>query len=463
MFSEAVASVGLEFYNVASGLQPFIKDPPLSFIGVFVGLAISIILIIKKLNPVSSMFVGAIAGTLLGAAIGGSHPGYILHYMISGTIIWGGQSVIGIIVRIVAGGILAGVLIESGAAESIARGIVSKLGPRNSLLAITLSSMTIVAVGVFLPVAVIVLAPITLSVSSKANISKMAAILALSGGAKAGNIISPNPNTIALADTFNLPLGEVMIGGAIPGLLAFVATVILASLIRNKGAKVESSDLEAFCDPCESLPPFSKAIAAPVVTIALLVFSTIVNIFQIEALSAFELDAFLVLPIGGLAGCIIMGKADKIIDYSNKGIMRMAPVVLMLLGAGALSGLILNSDFPDLIKAAMVRLDLPDFLLAPISGAIFGSATGSVATGVIVSGQAFADMLGAASVPAISAAVMIHAGAAFIDVVPHGNYFLASKDSMKVSMIDRIKVMPYEAIVGGVMTLAAIIMYEVIL
>jgi GntP family gluconate:H+ symporter len=58
---------------------------------------------------------------------------------------------------------------------------------------------------------------------------------------------------------------------------------------------------------------------------------------------------------------------------------------------------------------------------------------------------------------------MVHAGAAFIDIVPHGNYFLAGKDSMKVSMADRMKVIPYETIVGGVMTAAATIMYGFIL
>lgn len=438
----------------------------ISFIGVLFGLTISIVMIIRKLNPVSAMYLGAICGAVIGGAS--------LAVLFDVVIIEGGRMVKGIIVRIIAGGVLAGVLIESGAAESIARGIVEKLGEKRVLIAMTLASAIILAVGVFLPVSVVILAPIALSVAHKANISKFAAILALSGGAKAGNIISPNPNTIAAAESFNLPLSQVMIGGLIPGLAAFAATIFLCNMVQRKGEMVTDDDLEkaseapdaahvkakiADIGPASTLPPFNRAIVAPVVAIGLLMISPILGIFGIT----FQVDAFFVLPFGAIVGAIAMGKGRNIIDYTNKGVTRMAPVVLMLAGAGALSGLIINSDFPALILSGMAALGIPTVFLAPISGTIMGSATGSAATGVIIAGSAFNYTLLNAGVSAISAAVMIHAGAGFLDIVPHGNYFLASQSSMKVSMIDRIKVMPYEALVGGVMTLVATIVYGFIL
>jgi GntP family gluconate:H+ symporter len=437
-------------------------DMPVSIIGVLVGLAISIILIIKKLNPVSSMFLG----TIIGAIVGGAS----LYEKLFLIIIPGGYSVVGIIVRIIAGGVLAGVLIESGAAESIAKGIIEKLGEKRALLALTLSSMILLAIGIFLPVSVVILAPIALSVAHKAKISKFAAILALSGGAKAGNIISPNPNTISVAEAFNLSLSNVMINGFIPGFFALITTIILVNILRNKGAKVEDSDLEKIEQTpslpetsLQELPPFRKAIAAPVVVIFLLMLRPIGNAFSIGFLLSFYLDAFIVLPIGAIIGALVMGKGRNIPDYINKGIIRMAPVVLMLLGAGALTGLITNSVLPNMIVQAMYNLGIPLLFLAPISGVIMGAATGSAATGVIVAGSSFADILLMQGVPALSAAVMIHAGSALFDVVPHGNYFLASIDSMKIRIVDRMKVMPYEAIIGTVMTIVAVVMYGFIL
>ena len=98
--------------------------------------------------------------------------------------------------------------------------------------------MVITAVGVFIPVAVLIVAPIALSVGHKMGYSKIALLVALSGGGKAGNIISPNPNTIAAAGGFKLDVNQVMIGGLVPALFGVVVTVIIASLIKYKGTKV---------------------------------------------------------------------------------------------------------------------------------------------------------------------------------------------------------------------------------
>jgi len=111
----------------------------------------------------------------------------------------------------------------------------------------------------------------------------------------------------------------------------------------------------------------------------------------------------------------------------------------------------------------MQNLGIPEVLLAPVSGILMASAAGSTVTGVILATSAFSETIIAFGISAISAAVMVHAGAMFIDVMPHGNIFLASKESMKVDMKERLKVVPYEAAVGGVMTLVATIMYGFIL
>lgn len=54
---------------------------------------------------------------------------------------------------------LAGVLIESGAATTIAETIVRKLGETRALLALALATLILTAVGVFVDVAVITVAP----------------------------------------------------------------------------------------------------------------------------------------------------------------------------------------------------------------------------------------------------------------------------------------------------------------
>lgn len=197
----------------------------ISWWGALIGLALAIYLILKKLNPVYSLMLGAIIGALLGGA------------SLTGTIdilVKGEQSVMGTVLRVLAAGMLAGVMMESGAAETLARTIVDKLGDRMAILSLALATMVITAVGVFIPVAVLIVAPIALEVGRRMHISKLALLVALSGGGKAGNIISPNANTIAAAKGFGLELSQVMIADFIPAVVALIVTVIVARLLVKR-------------------------------------------------------------------------------------------------------------------------------------------------------------------------------------------------------------------------------------
>ena len=421
------------------------------FIGVLIGLTIAIMLIVKKLNPVCALLFG----TVVGALIGGADLPHTLSVLISGA-----ESVTKVIVRIIAGGVLAGVLIESGAAESIARTIVAKFGEKYVLLAIALAGLVLTAAGIFITTAILILIPIALSVGKRANMSKTALLLALSGGSKAGNIISPNPNTVVLADAFGLSISDVMVSGAIPALFGFAAAVFLAGLVKRKGSAVTEADIEGDKNAVAAdLPPFSKAIAAPVLAILLLIVSPVGNLLNIEWMRSFRIDAFFILPFAAAVGAIVLGKGKNIMAYANAGVSRMTPIVLMLTGAGAIGGLITNSNLPQTIVGVINAIGVSGVFLAPISGTLMASAAGSTVTGSILATNAFAPEILRAGVAPIAAAVMIHAGALFIDVMPHGNIFLASKEAMKMEAKERLQLIPYEAAVGGAMVVVTTILY----
>ena len=88
-------------------------------IGALIGLAVAIILIIKKVQPAYSLIIGALVGGLIG---GGGLDGTVA------TMVEGSQSMISSVLRIMTSGILAGILIKTGSAEKISEVIVSKLG-----------------------------------------------------------------------------------------------------------------------------------------------------------------------------------------------------------------------------------------------------------------------------------------------------------------------------------------------
>src|SRR5699024_8277578 len=109
-------------------------------LGAIVALVIAIIFIIKKVPPAYGMIVGG----LIGGLVGGVNLVDTVTLMIAGA-----ESIIPAVLRILAAGVLAGVLIQSGAAFTIAETIVESLGEKKALLALALATMILTTVGVF--------------------------------------------------------------------------------------------------------------------------------------------------------------------------------------------------------------------------------------------------------------------------------------------------------------------------
>ena len=423
----------------------------ISWWGALIGLALAIYLILKKLNPVYSLMLGAIIGALLGGA------------SLTGTIdilVKGEQSVMGTVLRVLAAGMLAGVMIESGAAETLARTIVDKLGDRMAILSLALATMVISAVGVFIPVAVLIVAPIALEVGRRMHISKLALLVALSGGGKAGNIISPNANTIAAAKGFGLELSQVMIADFIPAVVALIVTVIVARLLVKKGDAVMEADLGDMVDSdTGNLPTLGQAVVTPILAIVLLLLNPIGQVAHLTLLTKVNLDATYVLPFAAIVGALVMKKGRELRDYARVGMTRMTDVVLILIGAGAIGATITSSNLPQLLIKGVEASHMPGVLLAPISGILMAAATASTSTGVILATGSFAKAILGFGVAPLAAAAMVHTGAIVIDQLPQGNYFHVTANAMHMDLRQRSQGILYEAMVGGSAMLTATILY----
>lgn len=413
-----------------------------STLGAIVGLVVAIVLIIKNYHSTYSLIIGALIGGLIG---GGS-----LVQTVS-AMIGGSATMMSAVLRIMASGILAGCLVKTGAAIKIANTIVDKLGRKNALLAIAVSTMIICTVGVFIDIAVITTAPVALAVAKKAHLSKSAILLAMIGGGKAGNIISPNPNTIATSEAFGLNLNSLMSVNIIPAICALIAVVILSNIVKNKFSDyVEDNDIESANET--KLPSFLQAIIGPVVVIVLLALRPLFNIV---------VDPLLALPAGGLVCLIVTNELKHIAEYSEYGFSKVIGVCALLIGTGTLAGIISKSNLQTDMIALITLLHLPAFVLAPVSGILMGAATASTTAGSTIASRTFAQALTQANVTSLNAAAMLHAGATVLDQLPHGSFFHATGGSVKMSIKQRLKLIPFEAIVGLVSTIAATIVYLV--
>lgn len=411
-------------------------------LGALLGLVVAIVLIIKKVQPVYSLILGAVVGGLVGGAgIEGT-----VSVMISGA-----KDIMPAILRIVTSGVLAGVLIKTGAAAKIADQIVKSLGEKRALFAIALSTMILTAVGVFIDVAVITVAPIALAIAKKLGYSPMVILLAMIGGGKAGNIVSPNPNTIAAAENFGVELSSLMVANIIPAIVGLVVTVILTSLLNKKYKGAKETKIEEVEEV--ELPSFFAAIIGPIVTIILLSLRPLIGI---------SIDPLIALPVGGIIGVLVMGKGKNINEYLTFGLSKMMPVAILLIGTGTVAGIIKASGLQATTIGVLNALNMPAFVLAPISGILMCAATASTTSGSTIASATFSQAIVGVGTSPIGGAAMVHAGATVLDHLPHGSFFHATAGATGMSIGQRLKLIPYESLVGLSMTLVSTIMWGII-
>lgn len=409
-----------------------------SALAALIGLVLSIVLIIRKLSPVYSLILGALVGGLL--------AGWGLETTVA-QMISGVKDITPAIVRIIAAGVLTGMLVKTGAASTIARSIIKALGQKYIYLALALSALLLTAMGVFIDVAVITIAPIAIIMGNRLKLSKFKLLLAMIGGGKCGNILSPNPNTIIAAENFDAPLSSVMAAGVLPAIVGLLVTVFVIIPLMPKGELMEGELQE---EKDEQLPALWRSLIGPIVTILLLALRPVAGIV---------VDPMIALPVGGVVGIIATGHWKNMSACLSYGLDKMSGIAILLVGTGTLAGVIKASAIKDVLVGMLAGWSNGGTLMAPIAGALMSAATASTTAGATIASASFADAIVAAGVTAIWGAAMVNAGATILDHLPHGSFFHATGGSMGMSVKERLKLIPYESIVGLVLTICSVAMY----
>ena len=409
-----------------------------SAIAALIGLALAIVLIVKKLSPVYSLMIGALAGGIL--------AGWGLEHSI--TLMLGGvKDITPAILRILAAGVLSGVLIKTGAAASISHSVVKALGRKHVYMAVAFSTMLLTGVGVFIDVAVITVAPIALMLARKLSLSRASLLLAMVGGGKCGNIMSPNPNTIIAAENYDAPLSSVMASGVIPALIGLVVTVYLIVPLMPK--RNESAELVEEVED-GNLPPFWASILGPVVAVVLL---------ALRPLFGISIDPVIALPVGGVVGLFATRSWKRSSECLSYGLEKMSTVAILLIGTGTLAGIIKASEIKDVLIAMLSGWEAGGVIMAPLSSALMSAATASTTAGATIASASFAQTVLGAGVAAVWGAAMTNAGATVLDHLPHGSFFHATGGSVGMQIKERMRLIPYETLIGLLLTLLSLGLY----
>lgn len=401
-------------------------------IGALIGLLVSVLLIIKKISPAYSLIAGAIVGGLLG----GLSLIETVQVMTDGV-----KDVTPAIIRILTAGVLSGVLIKTGAATTISNAIINTLGEKRVFAALALATMLLCAVGVFIDVAVITVAPIALSIGKRLGLSPSVLLIAMIGGGKCGNIVSPNPNTIIAAENFKADLSSVMFYNVLPAIVGLLFTVfVILRLIPKKLTTVGPGQTKIEDD--KQLPSLTSSLVAPFVTIILL---------ALRPLTGITIDPLIALPIGGICGILCMKQWKNILPSMEYGLQKMSTVAVLLIGTGTIAGVIKNSTLKDWILQLLEQARFNEIMIAPVSGALMSAATASTTAGSTLASASFAEAILAVGISAAWGAAMINSSATVLDHLPHGSFFHATGGVCELTFKQRLKLIPYETLIGAVL------------
>lgn len=414
-----------------------------SALAAVIGLLLSIVLIIRKVSPVFSLMLGAIVGGLL--------AGWGLETTVT-HMIGGVKDITPAIVRILAAGVLTGMLVKTGAATTIAKSIIKALGEKYIYLALAISAMILTGMGVFIDVAVITIAPIAIIMGCRLRLSKFKLLLAMIGGGKCGNILSPNPNTIIAAENFDAPLSSVMAAGIVPAIIGLIITVFVIVPLIPKGDLMVGDEATERGNE-EALPALWRSLLGPIVTIILLALRPVAGVV---------IDPMIALPVGGIVGIIATGKWRDTAACLTYGLEKMSGIAILLVGTGTLAGIIKASAIKDVLVGMLAGWSNGGTFMAPIAGALMSAATASTTAGATIASASFGEAILAAGVAAVWGAAMTNAGATTLDHLPHGSFFHATGGSMGFSVNERLRLIPYETLVGLILTLGSIGMYFIV-
>lgn len=413
-----------------------------SALAAMLGLTLSIILIVKKVSPVYSLILGALIGGLL--------SGWGLQNTVT-EMISGIMEISPAIIRILAAGVLTGMLVKTGAASTISETIIKKLGPKRIYLALALAAMLLTGIGIFIDVAVITIAPIALIAGSRLNLPKSKLLIAMIGGGKCGNIISPNPNTIIAAENFGASLPSVMAANIIPALIGLLFTVYVIVPLLPKNATLQPYKLP---EEKEHLPSFLSSMVAPIVTVALL---------ALRPLAGIAIDPLVALSAGGIAGIIATRNWHKTNECLSYGLEKMSSIAILLIGTGALAGIIKASDIKDILIHLLANWNDGGVIMAPLSGILMCAATASTTAGATIASASFAPSILGAGVAATWGAAMINAGATVLDHLPHGSFFHATGGAVGMGVKELLKLIVYETAIGLILTISSVFLYFIVI
>jgi len=325
---------------------------------------------------------------------------------------------IGILIAMAA--IIGKCMLESGAAERIVRSMLNVTGVNNAPISFLISSFFL-GIPVFFDIVIFLMIPLAKAVSMRIGKNYLLLVLAITGGAAMANsFVPPAPGPLFLVGEMNIPIGMMMAGGTMLGLVTITAGYLFAVWANKKWPVVLRDSMDARLEDIKSLSIKDDSQLPPLWLSLLpvsfpLVFICADNILEsmmksgepisgsfivnklVELIQLFG-DKNIALVTGGLIALVVLGIQKKgskegMTSFVQAALMSGGGIILITAAGGAFGGILqqtgISSRIAEMTKDYQMALIPLAFLISAVVRTAQGSATVALITASgILSGMA---------------------------------------------------------------------------
>jgi len=324
---------------------------------------------------------------------------------------------IGILIAMAA--IIGKCMLESGAAERIVRAMLRVTGINNAPLAFLISSFFL-GIPVFFDIVIFLMIPLAKAVSMRIGKNYLLLILVITGGAAMANsFVPPAPGPLFLIGEMNIPIGMMMAGGTMLGLVTITAGYFFAVWANKKWPVVLRDSLDARLEDIKSLsaredsqlPPLWLSLLPVSFPLLFICADNILDsIFDggkgasgspiVSGLISFvELfgDKNIALITGGVIALVMLatqkkGSKEGMSSFVQAALMSGGGIILITAAGGAFGGIIQQTGISARIGAMTQDYQMALIPLAFVISAVVRTAQGSATVALITASGILSGM-----------------------------------------------------------------------
>lgn len=297
------------------------------------------------------------------------------------------------------GAVFGKLIADSGAAQRIAGYLIDLFGQGRMPLALMITGF-VAGIPLYYNVGFVLLVPLVFSLVYQTGRPAVAlAIPLVCGLSIAHGFLPPHPSPTALGGQFGADIGRTLLLGIVVGIpTLFIAGPLFAMTLKNIEGKT-STLFKAELKPESELPGAFNSFATALLPVWLLGGFTVLILYpsdsaDLNRLVAFFANPSIIMLVAFAAAVVTLGLArgrrlSSIMNGSGEALRDVAPILLVIAGAGALKQVLVDSGLSAELGRSLGTLPVHPlvlgWLIALVLRVCLGSATvaGLTAAGIV--------------------------------------------------------------------------------